>query len=67
MTEIDVKTEIEKAQQEIEAETKKLASILAQIQNYQNAKQEIMNILLKLNGRLEFLQSLNGKKEDHAN
>ena len=63
MTEIDVKAETEKVQQEIDAEQKKLASIITQIQQFEKAKQEVINSLIKLQGKMELLQSLNGKKE----
>ena len=63
MIDIDVKVETEKAQQEIDAEQKKLASIIAQMQSFEQARQQVINKLLKLQGRMEYLQSLSGKKK----
>ena len=64
MTDVNVKTELEKVEKELTQEQKKLVSINQQVQSLRDAGQEIINNIYKLTGRQEYLQTLNGKKPE---
>ena len=60
---IDVKTEQEKVQQELEMLNQELALTDQQITNWQNKRSIFQLELNKKQGQLELLNRMNGKKE----